>query len=324
MAKSPKEVRVVILVALIGLLATIFAALISVLPPTIPPASPTSDIAAVRTSAVATVIAQFTVTAAAFTPTASLLTETATGTLATTTHTATLPGLPIQGHIPIDPAFTAALKEVDQQFQESLRSNIAYNAPKTMKLDETITIELLLNPSLSQEQLATQLVERSDLLTSTMEPGQLLTEQGGEVEIVTGRVTITDRMKAVLKSQKLGAFEIQELHDSAEQPISSVNTSKWRWSVTSKEQGEQTLELILYRLIKYDDNEYWYEVEAYRADISVKVTVSQWLASLDWKWFLGILVTALLIPLFFRWHDRRKKKADEQKETRPLKKRRMN
>jgi hypothetical protein len=38
---------------------------------------------------------------------------------------------------------------------------------------------------------------------------------------------------------------------------------------------------------------------------------------LDWKWFLGIIVTALLIPLFFRWYDAQRKVVDEPKPSKP-------
>jgi hypothetical protein len=239
------------------------------------------------------------------------------------TRVATLTDTPMHRTQTVTPNLTetlqSAFNEVDRQFQDSVSSNIAYNAPKTMKLNETITVELLLNPSLSQEQLVTQLVERSDFLTSTAEPGKLVTEQGEEIDVVTSEVIITDRMKAVLRSRKSGAFEIQELHDNADQPVSSVDTTKWRWSVTAKEHGEQILELVVYRLIKYADKEYWREVETYKADINVRVTASQWLGSLDWKWIIGILATALIIPLFFRWYDRTRKIADEQKESTPSK-----
>ncbi len=214
-------------------------------------------------------------------------------------------------------ALNSAFNEVDRQFQEVLSANIVYNVPESMKREETITIELLLNPSMSQAQLATQLVERSSFLTSTAEAGKLVTKAGGNIEVITSAVEITDRMKAVLQSQKPGAFEIQELHDSADQPISATDTTKWRWSVTAKEEGEHTLELVLNRLVKYEGKEYWVEVQSYRADIKVRVTAMQWLESQDWKWLLGILLTALLIPLFFRWVDSRRKEAGEPVKSKP-------
>jgi hypothetical protein len=256
-----------------------------------------------------------------------------------------LPVKPTTTSVPSTPTETpnalqtlqAAFKEVDEQFQKMFRANIAYNVPKRMELEETIVIELLLKPSLYQEglatqlvegnnfltstaeagQLATQMVEKSGLVTSTAKPGQPVTQGGQEVDVVTGNVIITPRMKAVLKSLKTGAFEVQELHDNAEQPISSLEATSWRWSITAKEPGAQTLELVISRLIKQGDNEYWREVEAYRADINVQVTAAQRFRSLDWKWFLGIIVTALLIPLFFRWYDTQRKVVDEPKQSKP-------
>ncbi|MGB8983925.1 MAG: SAF domain-containing protein [Anaerolineales bacterium] len=203
------------------------------------------------------------------------------------------------------PSLQDVLKEVDKDLQEVLRSNTAYHVPKTMDVEETVTIELLLNPAMSGEQLTTQLVERSNFLTSTVEADPLITEQGGKIDISSAEVNITDRIKAVLQSPKSDAFDIQRLHDNDEQIVSNVDTTKWRWSVTAKAPGEQDLELTIYRLVKYDGNEYWREVEVYKSAISVHVEPSQRLASIDWNWLIGILVTALLIPLFLRWYDGR-------------------
>jgi hypothetical protein len=60
-------------------------------------------------------------------------------------------------------------------------------------------------------------------------------------------------------------------------------------------------------MIKYDGQEYWREVESYRADIEVEVTLGQRLLQLDWKWLLGIILSAILIPAFWRWIDKRDK-----------------
>ena len=69
--------------------ATFIAALIVACGPAATPAEPTPDVAAVRTSAASTVVAQFTLTAAVFTPTESApaTEETASGTDATATET---------------------------------------------------------------------------------------------------------------------------------------------------------------------------------------------------------------------------------------------
>lgn len=184
---------------------------------------------------------------------------------------------------PLVPDFT----EIDEALKSALIGSIAYNAPQAMKLNETATIELLLNPALEPGVLATQIT------------------QAGEV--VTASVEITPRMKAVLLQQSQDAFFIQPLHDNAEQLISTTETTKWSWDVTAKSGGVQRLTFVVYRLITVDGNDNWRVVESYRSDIDVEVSMVQRFLMLDWKWIAGILVTALFIPAFWRWMDQRRK-----------------
>ena len=158
-------------------------------------------------------------------------------------------------------------------------------------MDETVTVELLLNPSLSLEQLGEQITEGGEVVTSTIE--------------------VTPRMKAELKAQDRDAFDIQPLHDNPEQLVSATQTTQWHWWVTAKKGGLQHLTLVVYRLIKFEGQDYWREVETYRATINVKVTIGQRLLQLDWKWILGILLSAILIPTFWRWVDKRNKKKEK-------------
>jgi hypothetical protein len=133
---------------------------------------------------------------------------------------------------------------------------------------------------------------------------------GESVRIETSQIEITPRMKAVLLAQEPDAFIIQEMHDNAEQVVSSVNTTTWRWTVTAQKEGSQTLELIIYQLVKYDDKEFWHEVETYKSSIVVYVTVSDRIKSLDWKW----IASAILIPLIaVIWNWIRNKNSDEGK-----------
>ena len=238
-----------------------------------------------------------------FTPGTPVISETPTATLAFQPT-------------PITPNSTLTLQagynEIDSQFQEFLKANIAFSAPETVKLNDTFTIELLLNPSLSQGELATHIVERGDLVTSTAQPGQLVNPQGGNVSVNTEEVEITKRMKADLISADPDAFGIKASHVDPEQVVSSTQTTVWRWSITAKKEGTKTLELVLYQLMKYDGKEFWPEVETYKANIVVKVTPVQRLRSVDWKWLVGILVTLLVIPAFWRWYDNKRKTQDNE------------
>jgi hypothetical protein len=223
------------------------------------------------------------------------------------------PFIPITGDTPAPNATWIAMAEIDKQLQEALKSKIAYNMPTQMELDQTFTIELLLNPSLSGEELAIQLAEGSDFVVP-------VTGAEDAVDVVISDVLIQDLMRVELRSVRRTAFEIHPSHEDGEQPISSIETTKWRWSITAKEPGQQTLELALYRLIKYHGEEYWREVDTYRRTIVVEASLLQTLQFLDWKSTIGILVTALLIPLFFRWYDSRMKSDSDQKKRTPARK----
>ena len=186
------------------------------------------------------------------------------------------------------PSVANQLAQIDSILQQSIAGSIAYNKPQSMLLDQTTTIELLLNPSISPEALSTQ-----------------VTASG---QVASASIQITPRMKATLLSDDAQAFSIQPEQDNPEQLVSGTQTTQWTWLVTARKSGTQRLTLILYRLVQYQGQDYWRQIESYEADIDVKVTVSQRIGSLDWKWIAGILVTAILIPAFWRWMDQRKKR----------------
>ena len=210
---------------------------------------------------------------------------------------------------------------VEEQIMRGIQGNIAFNKPEKMNTGETEIIELLLSPAKSQADLATQIVERRGLATSTAEPDVLIAPSGEIISVETSRVEITPRMKAVLVPYETDAFVIMAMHDNAEQVVTSSDLTAWRWSVTAKEEGSQTLELILYQLIKYDGKEFWHEVETYKADIVVEVTLADRVKSLDWKWIAGFILT-LVGSVFgiLSWQSSRKKKVEEDKPVKNKKK----
>jgi hypothetical protein len=180
------------------------------------------------------------------------------------------------------------LNQIDVALRQQIRGSIAYNKPESMTLGQTATIELLLSPSLSKEQLGTQVTEN------------------GAVQIAT--IEITPRMKAVLLSPLEEAFIIQPIHEEV-QLISASETTQWAWFVTAKKSGTQRLVLVLYRLVKYEGQDYWREVETYKADIKISIPFAQRVLSMDWKWIISILVALLSLPFFWRWSARRRRKA---------------
>ena len=194
--------------------------------------------------------------------------------------------------LPTNPVGTRApnFTLIDEGLKAALTGNIAYNAPRTMQLNETVTVRLLLSP--------------------TIEPAVLATQINEEGEVLTGTIQITPRMKVVLIPQEADAFFVLALHDNPEQMISSDETTEWSWDVTAKKGGTHRLTLVIHRLVTVDGANSWRLVESYRNDIEVGVSLAQRFQLLDWKWIVGILVTALLIPAFWRWFDQSKKQTD--------------
>lgn len=212
-----------------------------------------------------------------------------------------------------------AFEEIDQQFINLVIGNLAFNKPEKMNIEDVAVIELIISPLFPASELATQLVEQGNFVTSTADPTVLISPSGEISTVETSQIEITPLMKAVLLPQDSEAFMVKEMHDNAEQVISSVETTTWRWSVTAKKEGSQTLELVIYQLVKYDGKEFWHEVETYKADIVVEVTLGDRVKALDWYWIAGFIVTLVgAIIGVWKWLDERKKKAEESKPPVPV------
>jgi len=223
----------------------------------------------------------------------------------------TVAAIPTQPVVLATLSLQEELERIQVQLNRSLRGNIKYTAPTTMELNESFLIELRLNPSLSADELGTEIVERGGFVTSTADPDVLLSTSGAEVKVLGSEVEITPLMKAVLVSEDPGAFSLQALHAAEIQPVGNQTTTIWQWLITAKQSGTHRLILVIYRQINIDGKEYWPSVETHQAYIDVRVTLGEVLRLMDWKWIAGILVTALLIPAFWRWIDQRRKRSDE-------------
>ncbi len=104
---------------------------------------------------------------------------------------------------------------------------------------------------------------------------------------------------------------IQPLHDQPEQLLSTGEPTEWKWLVQAKKDGRQTLTVTVYRLVQYDGQDYWRE-KTYEKNIDVRVTLPGLIRRFDWEWLVGLVVTALLVPLLFRYLDGKKKVKDSE------------
>lgn len=190
------------------------------------------------------------------------------------------------------------LAQIDKLLNESVQSSIAYNVPEAMTLNETVTLELLLNPSVSPTQLADQ-----------------ITQSG---QVVTASVEITPMMRANLFPQDNESLIVQPVHADAVQLVSNVDTTRWAWLVTGKRSGAQKLTLVIYRLIRFEGQDYWREVKSYQAEINVEVTFEQRLQSSGWLWVTGMIVAALLASFAWQRYSQQKRRPERTATLRPV------
>jgi hypothetical protein len=187
----------------------------------------------------------------------------------------------------VAPAFSG-FDSIDNILQRAVMGHIAYNAPASMQLEQTLDIQLLLSPSASPEDLKKQIVEAG--------------------QVTDAELLVTPLMKAELKADDPQAFVIQAFHDNAEQVVLTDESTEWRWAITAKKSGDQVLTLTLFRQVQYNGQTYWRMLETYKNKIHISVSMEQRLRRFDWKWLAGILLTTLLIPAIWRFIDQRSKR----------------
>lgn len=196
----------------------------------------------------------------------------------------TMPGLLLT---PSGTGGESPLSDVDRLLQQSMTASLAYNAPHEMKLDESLPIQLVINPSLSEEELKKQVT--------------------GPGTVVTSDVKITKEMEAKIFSPDPDAFKIQDLQP-ARQMISDIENTKWTWYVTAKKPGRQKLSVVVYRVIEYQGEKLPRVVQEYESDIDVKVTPLSQAASL-WKIGLAIVLLGGIAGAWFWYGSQRRGEA---------------
>jgi uncharacterized repeat protein (TIGR01451 family) len=189
------------------------------------------------------------------------------------------------------------------------KASYEFVVPVTLKLNETFQVEFHMSRSLSGPELSTAIVTANALATSTAEAGTLVAPGGPVVRLGGGQVEVTPLMLAELSSENAGAFEIRSLHKNAIQVVDATTTATWLWLITARKEGKQKLIFVISQQAKTNDEAHWHPLETERREVQVNVTLGQRLGSIDWKWILGLLATALLIPAFWRYMDRRKQES---------------
>lgn len=166
-------------------------------------------------------------------------------------------------------------------------ANLAYNIPRSMTLGETKEVLFVLDLSKSSEDLRKIYQEQTD--------------------VKTARARVSSYMEAKLRGS---SFDITEI-TPARQPLSRIEESRWRWSITAKEPGKQKLHLTLNAIINGPDGERTRSVETYDREIDVQVTIARQVSTFvrgNWQW----LWTTVAIPVGVWLLSQRRKNKKKQ------------
>jgi hypothetical protein len=187
---------------------------------------------------------------------------------------------------PID---TLCLIERNDSLIKKLQSaNIAFSAPPTMNLHDTVEIQLLLSLKTPIEQLK-QEVEAAGAATGAT-------------------VRVSDRMEARLSGSNFAITAITP----EKQAVSSNEATKWTWEVKPGGIGHHSLHLTLTALLNIDGTSTQWAIRTFDATIDVEVAWREQVLSFfkkNWQW----LWATLLVPIFGWLWNRRKAKGSEDK-----------
>lgn len=164
--------------------------------------------------------------------------------------------------------------------------NIAFDTPKKMKFEEPKTIELLLSPTKSVQELQSSLKSRE--------------------QTESARIQISNRMEADLSG--LG-FKIEALVPQ-EQAVYRGKTTQWKWEVTPTKDGGQNLYLTLSAIINVSNQKVPLVIRTFDKTIEVEVSVGQRISTFvagNWQWLWASILVPLS-PFLWKWYQKKRGK----------------
>ena len=170
---------------------------------------------------------------------------------------------------------THPFAEVDNLVRNLPLGNVVFDPPRTMEVDDSATVSVVLSPTDSIEKLKQQLPQehRKDA------------EVGADIKV-------SSRMKAALVGTY---FDIKELRPAI-QAVTSIAPTTWRWTITAKEDGTQELSVQLMLFLEIDGKETPFLVKSFERTVEVEVTSlvrTRKFVENNWQW----LASTIVIPL---------------------------
>ena len=181
------------------------------------------------------------------------------------------------------------LSDVDRLLQRMNWGSIAFNVHDAMSFEEMRSIELVLSPSKSIEEVA----------GIPQEPGR----------IETARIQFSNVMEASLTG---AGFEVTKVTPER-QPISNVSETVWKWDVRALKPGRQRLNLTMNAVFSVDGSEQVRTIRTFKKEVVIEVSWRRRVMDFganNWQW----LWAALGIPAATWFWSRRRKQVKQDGE----------
>jgi hypothetical protein len=170
--------------------------------------------------------------------------------------------------------------------------NIVYNPPDTMTVGESKVIYLLLGPSKSFDELASELSKKV------------------QDDIRRDTIQFANEMEAHLSGSAFSITPVTNEH----QAVDGKNGAQWAWEIKANTPGKQQLHLAINVFPKVGDSLRPYTIKTYDQPIAIEVSkvspLDQVMAfithNLQWLW--GAIIVPVAAALFAWIRNRRKRK----------------
>jgi hypothetical protein len=190
---------------------------------------------------------------------------------------------------PGDEAKRAVAKALERTKTKLGTGNIAYNAPKSMQLGETVPITLRLSKTATIPELKARITEPGEKLGAT--------------------IRVSEKMRAILTGPP-SAFDITPSFDpQMPQELSDDGVNEWTWDVTAKSPGTYRLHLVIFAEVEAAGERAAGELRTFDEPLLVNVTFGQRLAGFvgsNWQWLWTVIVAPAAVVIATRWRKRRK------------------
>ena len=175
-----------------------------------------------------------------------------------------------------------SLQAIDRILERMEIGNIAFNAPKTMKLHDSAVIHLVLGVEREIEDIKRMIEEEGDKVGAS--------------------IRVSNRMEARLSGRN---FEITAINPEV-QAVARREVTEWKWEIKPRTAGKQNLHLTLSALLSIEGESTPRVIRTFDRIIIVEVTIGQQaklFVKNNWQW----LWAAVLVPIVGWMWKRRKR-----------------